>query len=132
MIYYNCNINILLEGRIFFKMELTNLSSKRGIYSFYDGSSYIIYSTYYGVVAYSSNIRREDLDNEDIKESVTIDFNICNWYCYWDLKSIITKGINKLEKRFINKNVIIKYKTVKGTDNTLEDKKTIKIKLINR
>lgn len=85
-------------------MEIKVLSSQRGIISIYDGAKYVIYSEVYGVVAESTNIKRTD-------EQVTIDFDICYWLGYWDLKSIITRGIKKLEQRFLKKDVKINYKT---------------------
>lgn len=106
-------------------MELKTLSNKRGIYSIYTGSKYIIYSEVYGVVAESTNIiRNDDTDN------VVIDFNICQWYGYWALKPIITKGINKLENRFIPRDVTINYNTIKGTENTLN--RCLKIEILDR
>ncbi len=109
-------------------MELQNLSQKRGIYSFYNGSEYIIYSTYYGVVAHSTKIERDKENKKAI-----IDFDICQWYGYWDLKSIITKGINKLEKRYCeDKKVVINYNTIENTDNTLENTLYLNVKLENR
>lgn len=103
-------------------MELVELSHKRGIYSFYNGSIYMIYSQYYGLVAFSDKIEREE-------STVNIDFLICNWYGYWDLKSIITRGINKIENRYINKTVKITYNSLPKTDNSLENIAYIDFKL---
>ena len=109
-------------------MELRTLSEKRGIYSIFKGDEYIIYSSYYGVVAHSTKIER----TEDYQE-VTIDMDICQWYGYWDLKSIISRGINKLEKQFkADKKVIIKYNTVNETDNSLSNIYALKIELERR
>lgn len=114
-------------------MELRTLSEKRGIYSIYDGNKYIIYSSYYGVVAYSTNIERQDIeDNEKFFEKTIIYFDICQWYGYWDLKSIISRGIKKLENRYINKDISIKYNTIQNTDNSLEIIKYLNIKLEDR
>lgn len=84
-------------------MELSQLSNKRGIYSLYDGDQYIIYSTFYGVVAYSTKIDRKEINNENEirKYDTTIELDICRWYGYWDLKSIITRGIKRLENRYV-------------------------------
>lgn len=93
-------------------MEIRTLSEKRGIISFYNGDQYIIYSTFYGVVAESTNIER--IENEDGDEkTVVIDFNICDWCGYWDLKTIISKGINKAEKQFVDKKVVINYNVLR-------------------
>lgn len=105
-------------------MEIKTLSEKRGILSIYSGDKYIILSTYYGVVAESTKIERSE-DNENVK----IDFNICEWFGYWDLKSIITRGIIKLEKRYIeNKKVAINYTTQKGQQEHLN--KYLKFELL--
>ena len=113
-------------------MEIQTLSQKRGIYSIYDGDKYIIYSSYYGVVAYSTNIERIDIENENIREKTKIDFDICQWFGYWDLKTIISRGIKKLENRYINKDIKINYNTIPNTDNSLENKKYLKIELLDR
>ena len=41
-------------------MRLKCISNKRGIYFLYDGTKYVIYSEYYGVVAESTSINREE------------------------------------------------------------------------
>lgn len=104
-------------------MEIRTLSEKRGIISFYNGDKYIIYSTFYGVVAESTSILR---DNET--DDVTINFDICDWCGYWDLKSIISRGINKAEKQFINKNVKINYNILRNQQMHLN--KNIKIETV--
>ena len=116
-------------------MELAQLSNKRGIYSIYDGSQYIIYSTYYGVVAKSTKIDRKEIRDENgfiSYEDAIIDFDICRWYGYWDLKSIISRGLNKLENRIIKTNLKLNYHTIEGTDNSLENKYYLDIKLAER
>lgn len=113
-------------------MELRTLSEKRGIYSIYNGEQYIIYSSYYGVVAYSTNIERVDIEDGEIREKTKIDFDICQWYGYWDLKSIISRGIKKLENRYIKKDIEINYYTILNTDNSLENKKYLKVELVDR
>ena len=91
-------------------MRIDILSQKRGILSLYDGKKYIIFSQCLGVVAESSKIER--FNNSDYTEnSAKITFNICDWCGYWDLKSIITRGIKKLENQYIAKDVEIEYKT---------------------
>ena len=109
-------------------MELRTLSEKRGIYSIFKGDEYIIYSSYYGVVAHSTEIKR----TEDYQE-VNIKIDICTWYGYWDLKSIISRGINKLEKQYKeDKKVKIEYNTIEGTDNSLSNIYYLDIKLERR
>lgn len=96
---------------------LEKLSDKRSIYATYDGSKYIIISTYYGVVAESTSIERSE-DGED--KTVVITFDICNWYGYWSLKDIITRGIRRMEQRYVKKDVQINYHTVEDTENHLK------------
>lgn len=98
-------------------MELKNFSQERGIYGFYNGTKYIIFSTFYGVVAESTKIER--IENENEEKIVNIEMNICQWYGYWDLKSIITRGIKKAENQYIQKEVNITYNTIENTDNCL-------------
>ena len=105
------------------KMEIRTLSEKRGILSFYNGDRYIIYSTFYGVVAESTEIIRDE-ETDD----VIINFDICDWCGYWDLKSIISRGINKAEKQFINKNVKINYNILR--DQQMHLNRNIKIETI--
>lgn len=104
-------------------MRLKCISNKRGIYFLYDGEKYVIYSEFYGIVAESTNINREE------ENKVIIDFDICEWYGYWALKPIITKGIKAEENMYIEKDVIINYNTVKGTENSL--KKYLKMELLD-
>lgn len=105
-------------------MCIETLSQKRGILSFYDGNKYIIVSTFYGVVAESTDIKRTDDDT-----NVEITFDICRWYGYWDLKSIITRGIKKFEQKYLSKNVTIKYNEVDTRwENSLD--KRMKIELV--
>lgn len=104
-------------------MRLKCISNKRGIYLLYDGDKYVIYSEFYGVVAESTNINREE------ENKVIIDFNICQWYGYWDLKTIITKGIKAEETMYIQKDVIINYNTIEKTDNKLD--KYIKFEVLD-
>lgn len=105
------------------KMEIRTLSEKRGILSFYNGDRYIIYSTFYGVVAESTEIIRDE-ETDD----VIINFDICDWCGYWDLKSIISRGINKAEKQFIDKNVKINYNILR--DQQMHLNRNIKIETI--
>lgn len=113
-------------------MEIRTLSNNHGILSIYNGEKYIIYSTFYGVVAESTKIDRSNDYNTD-KHKVIIDFDICNWSGYWDLKPIITKGINKAERQFIeDKKVIINYNTIYGTDNALNKRLDFTLTEYNR
>ena len=89
-------------------MVIRTLSEKRGIRMLYDGSKYIIWSDYYGVVAESTKIERKGGLAEPEKE-VEIWFDICEWYGYWDLQSIISRGITKYETSIIPKTVIQHY-----------------------
>ena len=111
-------------------MEIRVISKQRGIYSIYNGEKYIIYSEYYGLVAESKKIERYDNETNERLENVIINFDICDWSGYWDLKSIITRGIKKLENQFINKKVKINYNTIKNTGNSLN--KVIEIKTKKR
>lgn len=92
-------------------MELKVLNKDRGIYAIYQGGSenaYIIYSTYYGVVAVSSKVER----NEDYSK-VDIYFDICRWNGYWSLRDIINRGVKKMERQFKEDKVVnIKYNIV--------------------
>lgn len=109
-------------------MIIKTLSKTRGILSLYDGDKYIIWSEVYGVVAESTAIRRFD-SKEFGKDEVEIDFDICEWIGYWDLKSIITRGINKAETEYVPKTVIIKYNMIKEEQNYLRrslEMKTVK------
>lgn len=103
-------------------MRIEVLNNTRGILSIYNGDKYVIYSQYYGVVAESTKIERSD-------ESVTIDFNICEWYGYWALKPIITRGIKKQETLYIDKKVTINYHEQKGQQEHLN--KYLKFDLLN-
>ena len=105
-------------------MRLKCISNKRGIYLLYDGNKYVIHSEYYGVVAESTKIERLEKENK-----VIIDFDICEWYGYWALKPIITKGIKDEESMYIERQVIINYNTITGTENSL--KKYLKFDLLD-
>lgn len=105
-------------------MRLKCISNKRGIYFLYDGNKYVIYSEFYGVVAESTEIIRENDDK------VTINFDICQWYGYWALKPIITKGIKAEETMYVDKNVTINYHTIEGTENSLN--KYLKFEVLDR
>lgn len=101
-------------------MRIEVLNNTRGILSIYDGDKYVIYSQYYGVVAESTKIERSD-------ESVTIDFDICEWFGYWALKPIITRGIKKQETLYIDKKVTINYTEQKGQQEHLKKHLTFNI-----
>lgn len=82
-------------------MLIKTLSEKRGIIAFYDGDKYIIYSTCYGVVAESKPIKRYYYDENNYihhLDHIKIEFEICNWFGYWSLTSVINRGIKKLER----------------------------------
>ena len=106
-------------------MRLKCISNKRGIYFIYDGTQYIIYSEFYGVVANSTKIDRT------VEDKVIIDFDICDWHGYWGLKPIITKGIKAEETMYIDKDVVINYNIVKNqAENQLN--KYLKFELLDR
>lgn len=81
-------------------MIIRTLSEKRGIIALYDGDKYIIYSTYYGVVAESTNINRA-YNSDHTEFSVSIDFDVCEWFGYWSLYNIIRRGVKKMERQFL-------------------------------
>lgn len=97
-------------------MELQVLNKDRGIYAIFQGyqKGYIIYSTFYGVVAIAQNL--EASENYD---KVVINFDICSWSGYWSLRDIISRGVQKMERRWKpDKKVIINYKVVEGFSMT--------------
>lgn len=98
-------------------MIIKTLSQKRGITALYDGSKYIIWSECYGIVAESTEIKRFD---GELRSEVEIHFDICEWYGYWDLQSIITRGIIKMETEYVPKSVIIHYHKVEGEQYSLK------------
>lgn len=101
-------------------MVIRTLNKERGIISLYDGDKYIIYSTYYGVVAESSKIDRHYDDNFTEKQ-VGITFDICEWFGYWSLSNVIKRGITKQERQFISdKKVTITFNQVKGEQSHLK------------
>ena len=83
-------------------MTIKLLSKERGIYTIYNGDKYLIYSEYYGMVAKSILIQRDNENNV-----VDIVFDMCDWSGYWDLASIIKRGIRKLENQWTYKKVNI-------------------------
>ena len=89
---------------------------------------------FYGVVAYSTKIDRKEINNENEirKYDTTIELDICRWYGYWDLKSIITRGIKRLENRYVGSDVKIIYNDIEHTDNSLENLKYLDVKLCDR
>lgn len=101
-------------------MIIKTLSPKRGITALYDGNKYIIWSECYGIVAESTEIKRTRADGCFNDEEVQIDFDICEWFGYWDLQSIITRGIAKMENEFVPKAVIIRYHKVEGEQYSLK------------
>ena len=83
-------------------MTINQISNERGIYAIYDGNQYLIYSSYYGMVAKSTEITR---DHEN--DIVNIKIDMCDWSGYWSLSTIITRGIRKLENQWTYKKVNI-------------------------
>lgn len=94
-------------------MEIKTLSKERGIIALYDGVRYIIYSTTYGVVAESSKIERMG-EGIGVEKAVHILFEVCDWYGYWDLKSIMARGIKRVETQFVEKQVDIAFDIKQG------------------
>ncbi len=93
-------------------MIIRTLSQKRGIIALYDGSKYIIFSTFYGVVAESTSVERQNEGTEETQ--VEIKFDICKWFGYWDLQSIISRGIIKFETEYVPKRVVIHYHEIEN------------------
>lgn len=81
-------------------MTIKQISKERGINAIYDGNRYLIHSDYYGFVAKSTDIIR---DNENNTVHIIID--MCDWSGYWSLSDIIKRGIRKLENQWIYKKV---------------------------
>ena len=99
-------------------MEISLLSEKRGIYAIYQGieKGYIIWSSFYGVVAISKEIIDKEVGNineDNLMHHKTIVFDICEWSGYWSLKDVITRGIRKLENRFVYTKVDFKFNAIK-------------------
>lgn len=89
-------------------MDIMTISKQRGITALHVGDKYIIHSDIYGVVAESSEIER----SEDYMK-VNIKFDICKWVGDWDLRSIISRGIKKNERKHIkDRKVNIEYSTI--------------------
>jgi hypothetical protein len=97
-------------------MEIRKISNERGIYAIYDGQKYLIYSEFYGMVAKSTKIER---DNE--KDIVNIDFIMCDWSGYWDLAQIIKRGVAKLERQWVYKKVNINIQRNKDGRQNLKE-----------
>lgn len=91
-------------------MELRILSKEREIYSIFQGygkNAYIIFSSFYGVVAVG------DAQGDEEYSKVNINFKICKWWGYWSLRDIINRGVKKLERQWCkDKEVNISYKVV--------------------
>ena len=104
-------------------MEIRKISNERGIYAIYDGEKYLIYSEFYGMVAKSTRIER---DNEN--DIVNIDFIMCDWSGYWNLATIIKRGVKKLECQWVYKKVNINIeRNTDGRQNLGEYYKIVKI-----
>lgn len=103
-------------------MEIRLLSPKRGITALYDGNRYIIHSSFYGVVAESKPIKRYEYDKKTggmvHLDDITIEFDICEWFGYWSLKDIITRGIKKIEQEWEH-TATITYNEIKGEQGYL-------------
>lgn len=103
-------------------MEIRLLSPKRGITALYDGDKYIIHSSCYGVVAESKPIKRYEYDKKTGElthfDHIKIEFDICEWFGYWDLRGIITRGVTKIEREWKN-TATITYTTIKDEQDHL-------------
>lgn len=101
-------------------METILINKNRGLTALYDGDKYIIHSSYYGVVAESNKIERH-YDENNCERSVHICFDICEWFGYWSLTDAITRGIKRLERRYIaDKQVDIGFLKQEGEQNHLK------------
>lgn len=101
-------------------MEIIIINKNRGLTALYDGDEYIIHSSYYGVVAQSNKIERH-YDENSRERSVHICFDICEWFGYWSLSDAISRGIRKLERRYIeDKQVDIEFIVQNGEQNHLK------------
>lgn len=102
-------------------MQLQVLNKDRGIYAIFQGygeNAYIIYSTFYDVVAIGDAQGSEDYSK------VNINFKICRWAGYWSLRDIINRGVKKLERQFKkDKEVIINYEVVNNDMEAIADLK---------
>ena len=89
-------------------MDIKTFSRQRGITALCLGHKYIIHSEIYGIVAESTEVKRSDDHNvSDIK------FEICKWVGDWDLRSIISRGVKKHERKYIkDRKVNIEYTTI--------------------
>lgn len=101
-------------------MEIILINKTRGLTALYDGDKYIIHSSYYGVVAESNKIERH-YDNKSVEHSVHICFDICEWFGYWSLSKAISRGIKKLERKYIEDKVVsISFNIQNGEQNHLK------------
>lgn len=101
-------------------MDIRLLSQKRGIFSLYDGSRYVIYSSVYGVVAESTKIERFH-DEDYCETSVSIEFDVCEWLGCWSVYDIIRRGVEKMEREILpEKEVCIVLHQVKGEQMSLK------------
>lgn len=101
-------------------MEIILFNKNRGLTALYDGGKYIIHSSYYGVVAESKAIER-NYDDHSQERSVHITFEICEWFGYWSLTDAISRGIKKIERRFIDdKQVDIAFEIQTGEQSSLK------------
>ena len=110
-------------------MNNKTLSTERGITLLENGNQIIIHSSYYGVVAEGT---RETEHNDDYTFSKAIyHLNICEWYGYWDLKSIIKRGISRYEKNDWKMDLVeIYFNTIQGQQMHLN--KYIELNLVER
>lgn len=101
-------------------MTINLISKDRGITAIYDGNRYLIHSSYYGFVAKSTEIIR---DNE--KNTVHIIIDMCDWSGYWSLTDIIKRGIRKLENQWLYHKVT--FDIVRRADGRMNLKEYFKI-----
>lgn len=101
-------------------MIIKTLSAKRGITALYDGDKYVIWSSFYGIVAESTKIERSDDENYR-ERSVTIEFDVAEWFGGWSLYDIIRRGVKKMERECLpEKEVCIVLHQVQGEQLSLK------------
>ena len=94
-------------------MEVTKFTpDKRDIYGFYCGTGnyttnegYFIWSRFYGLVAYTLTMDRED-DANRINRKVHIKLAVVDWHGEWSLRQVIERGIAKMERQYVDDKIV--------------------------
>ena len=97
---------------------------ERDVYGIYCGngdyktnSGYFVYSHFYGLVAYTLSMSRED-DEKMINRKVCIKLAVIDWCGTWSLHDLIKRGITKMERQYVeDKKVEIEFVEVKTDVN---------------